>query len=127
MIATLASLGSSVRADPKVDDHDRFVRRTIAVVIASLGAASVIVGTAHAVGSVEDRHEADGLCTPTCDDKGAFLSNRATNLAHAAELLIGSGLAAIGIGALVWLTAPGVRVVPVVTPAETGAMLELRF
>ncbi len=125
-LAMLLLLGSVAHADP-APDHDRFVRRTIAVVVGSIGAASIIVGGLHAIGSIEDRHQADGLCDPTCNSEGSFLANRAHGLARGAEILIGSGLAVVGIGVALWATAPEVRIVPVVAPTGAAAMLQLRF
>ena len=52
-LAILLLLGSVAHAD--APDHDRFVRRTIAVAVGSIGAASIIVGALHAIGSIEDR------------------------------------------------------------------------
>jgi hypothetical protein len=129
VVLALALASPTARADPKPgeDDHDRHARRRIAVIVGSVGAASVVVGIFHAIGSVEDRRDADALCHPDCTDQGTYLAKRAHGLARGAEILIGSGLAVVGAGVAIWWTAPGIRITPVVAPSMTGAVIEGRF
>ena len=116
----------------KLDDSARHRRRIIAVITGSVGAASVAVGIAHAIGASSNWHDfKSGPGEPcdsalVCNAAGQRAIDRAKGLARGADILIGSGLAVVGIAAAIWFTAPEPRIVPLVGSA-TGAALAGRF
>jgi len=102
----------------RLDDSARHRRRVIAVIVGSVGAASVAVGIAHGIGAASNWHDfTAGRGEPcdsalVCNDAGRRAIDRAKGLARGADILIGSGLAVVGIAAAIWFTAPEPRVVP---------------
>jgi len=116
----------------KLDDSARHRRRIIAVITGSVGAASVVVGIAHGIGAASNWHDfKSGPGEPcdralVCTAAGQRAIDRAKGLARGADILIGSGLAVVGIAAAIWFTAPEPRVVPLVGPA-TGVAFSARF
>jgi hypothetical protein len=136
-LVVLAALVSTARADvlatqiQRVDDCARHRRRIIAVVTGGLGAATFAVGVAHGIGAIVDWHhlENSNRCDAhhVCNADGVRLTDRANSLGRASDLLIGAGLLVAGGAVVIWLTAPDVRLVPVVEPTGAGAMLRGRF
>lgn len=108
--------------------------RTLGWVIASGGLASVAVGAYFGVRALDAKSESDRLCpkTPCTDREGAELSKDAVTFGWGANIGIGVGLVALGIGTYLILTAkPATRAAAasmlVVSPYLHGGAVAVTF
>jgi len=133
-----AAAPAAAPSAPAVDDLARHHRRIIALIVGGIGVASIIVGAAHGIGATEDWHEVldEHLCDSghVCNPKGDFLTVRSGKLATAADIFVPSGIGVVAIGAVIWFTAPDVkvlgtslRVTPSISPSSAGMLVEAYF
>lgn len=115
-------------------DHPEQGHRTLGWVIASGGVASIAVGAYFGVRALDAKSESDRLCpkTPCADREGTELSKDAVTLGWGANIGIGLGLVALGIGTYLVLTAkPATRAAAasklVVSPYLRGGAVAVTF
>jgi hypothetical protein len=105
------------------------LQRTAAYVVGGAGVVAIGVGSAFGIRAIVKDREADRLCPePICaDPNGLDASSAANTSATIANIGIGAGIAAIGVGVVLLLTAgsskkkPGAALVtPLVVPAGSG-------
>jgi hypothetical protein len=115
----------------RFDDHAHHRRRIVAVITASVGAASVAVGAAHGIGAFVDWHHLtqSNRCDAfhVCNADGARLTDRAASLARAADIFLGSGLVVVAIAAGIWISARDVQIAPVYVPDGAGVVARTQF
>ena len=118
----------AISLDPVRSRHR--IERRVAVALTSLGALSVAVGVAHAVGAYRDSSLADAQCpNGVCTANGTRLFGRAQTLKLAAEMLIGPGVVGMMGGIVMYRSArdTSAQIVPVVAPTQIGAAVAGRF
>ncbi len=100
------SVAAPVRPPPAVASTGS--QRTGAYVVAGVGAASVVTGLLFGLKSLLDHRESDRLCpqSPCTDARGVERSEAAVRAGNVSTVLVGAGLAGVGVGAVLWLTAP---------------------
>lgn len=108
--------------------------RTLGWVVASGGLASVAVGAYFGVRALDAKSESDRLCprTPCTDREGTDLSKDAVTFGWGANIGIGVGLVALGVGTYLVLTAkPSARAAAasklVVSPYLRGGAVAVTF
>jgi hypothetical protein len=91
-------------------------QRTAAIVVGAVGIAGVGVGTFFGVNALGAKSDASAHCptTVTCDAEGFARGKDAHAAATASTILFLVGGAAVGVGAVLWLTAPSAAPGPTV-------------
>jgi hypothetical protein len=119
-------------APPATDLRTGSTQRTLGVVVAGIGVASVGVGSYFglAAKSTYDSSNANGHCVKNvCDPQGMTDRSNASSQATAATVLFGVGLAAVAGGAALYFAAPrglaGVSLAVSPMPASAGGAVSL--
>ena len=111
-------------------------KRPAGLVAAGVGVVALGVGTYFGVSAISKSNDAKGRCTPSsCADPGAVRENDdAKTAATISDVAIGVGIAALGAGAFLFLTAPAgpprttaLHVTPLVGRERVGLALEQAF
>ena len=106
---------------------DAKVGRTAAIIAGGVGIVAVGVGTFFGLRALAKKSDGDAHCAGrVCDAQGLALEDQAHASATASTIAFGAGLAALGIGAYLWLTSP-VRIVPEVHARGAGIHAEMRW
>ncbi len=102
-------------------------QRTAGIVVGVAGLVSAAAGTYFGVTAISKRHQASSVCPPpstTCTDMGAVSDNDdAKSAAVVADVAFGGALVAVGVGALLYFTAPAGPA----APAPNASTARLRF
>lgn len=118
---------SSLPPAAPVSRDDANAGRTVALVVGSVGIAAVGVGSFFGLRALAKKSDGDAHCSGrACDAQGLALEDEAHTSATASTIAFSAGLAALGIGAYLWLTSP-VRVVPEVHARGAGLHAEVRW
>ena len=118
--ASFASVSPVVRDDAKA-------RRTAALVAGGVGIVAVGVGSFFGIRALAQKSDGDAHCSGrVCDREGFSLEDQAHTSATASTIAFGAGLAALGVGAYLWLTSP-VRIAPEVHARGAGIHAEIRW
>jgi hypothetical protein len=95
-------------------------RRTIGLVVGGAGLVAAGLGTYFGVRAISKAHDANNLCAVpgSCGSTEALADNdSAKSSALAADILFGGALVAVGVGAVLYFTAPGATSPPASTAA----------
>jgi hypothetical protein len=87
-------------------------QRTIGLVVGAAGIVAAGIGTYFGLQAISQTHQANTLCpiAASCSNRDAVSKNdSAKSSALAADVLFGGALAAVGVGAVLFLTAPSGR------------------
>ena len=110
-------------------------RRTTALVIGGAGVVAAGIGTYFGLQAISKSHDANNLCaaSPCVSMEGVNDNQDAKSAAVAADIAFGGALVAIGVGAVLYLTAPSaaapppssaLRIVPVLTARGVSMTLD---
>ncbi len=99
-------------------------RRTAALVVGGAGVVALGLGTYFGLATIAKKRDGDARCSGrVCDADGLALQDQAHTDATISTIAFGAGLAAIGVGAYLWITsrAPGAfRVAPTASMRGAG-------
>jgi len=106
-------------------------RRTLGLVVGTVGVVGIGVGTGFALNAKSKYNESLGLCSPQdknlCSSSGVTLRDQARSAGTLATVVLGLGGAALVAGAVLFVTAPAgssetprVAVVPAAAPGSAG-------
>lgn len=117
-------------------------RRKVALVLGGVGVVGIGVGAVFGLKAKSQHDDALARCptSPCSDEKGVTLNQSAQTSALITDVTMGLGVAAIGAGVIVWLTAPSARssapaskttgsltIAPTPLPGGAGALIAGRF
>jgi hypothetical protein len=111
-------------------------KRPAGLVTAGVGVVALGIGTYFGVSAISKSNDAKGRCTPSsCTDPGAVRENDdAKTAATISDVALGVGIAALGAGAFLFLTAPSgpprttaLHVTPLVGRERLGLAIEQAF
>ena len=131
-----SSTESASAAPPDASSSPGSWRRPAGLVAAGVGVVALGVGTYFGVSAISKSSDAKGRCSPSsCTDPGAVRENDdARTAATISDVAIVGGLAALGAGAFLFLTAPAgpprttaLHVAPVVGRERVGLAIEQAF
>jgi hypothetical protein len=128
-----ASAAPPSTSDDPVEGGGWSSQKTAAVASLGVGAVGIGIGAVFGLLASGSWSDADALCGPgdprQCTQEGAELGEDASTQALVSTIGFGVGLAGIGAGVVLWLTAPGdeaataVRVSPRIGPTTAGVQL----
>lgn len=109
-------------------------RRTAGLAIGVVGIATIAVGSYFGIRAYLKWSDSRPLCNESnrCTSDGRALVDQSQSAAGVANILFGCGLAAVTLGAVLYVTAPKASTTtafatPVVSPTSVGAAVTLRF